>query len=356
MIAAYYYDIYLFVVSLLTIFYSLKYYINKAAVRDNEILPLFLCFLITIFIGFRPVDSIFADTVGYANSIDGTYGTLYYSNIENFIFDRLIIFFNNFGLGHELFFLLISFIYFFVIYIAYKKLYKDNVAVLFIIFLGSFSTFSYATNGIKAGAAASLFCMAIAYRENKVLSYFILLISYGFHHSMHVCIAAYICACFVSQPKYYIYFWCFSLIMAMLHITFFQSLFSGFTNDKGAGYLMPSYGSYITGMRYDFVLYSAIPVIVGYYSLFKLKIRDINYKFFYNVYLLLNSVWMLCMYSGYTNRIAYLSWCLYPIVISYPFLSNEINAEFRNRCLSVIIMFNLLFTLFVQYIYLIFVK
>ena len=29
------------------------------------------------------------------------------------------------------------------------------------------------------------------------------------------------------------------------------------------------------------------------------------------------------MYSDYTNRIAYLSWFMYPIVLIYPFLNEE---------------------------------
>ena len=44
-----------------------------------------------------------------------------------------------------------------------------------------------------------------------------------------------------------------------------------------------------------------------------------TYNFLYCVYTLTNSVWILCLYASFTNRIAYLSWLMLPIVLIYPF-------------------------------------
>ena len=74
------------------------------------------------------------------------------------------------------------------------------------------------------------------------------------------------------------------------------------------------------------------------------------YKDLLNLYLCTNGVWMLCMYANFTNRIAYLSWFLYPIVLIYPFLNEELGPQ-RYRQFSKVMLCHLAFTLFMAFIY-----
>ena len=124
------------------------------------------------------------------------------------------------------------------------------------------------------------------------------------------------------------------------------------TDDQGAGYLN-SVGqdwSGKSGFRIDFVLYSFMPVLVGYYAIFKKQIQSPLYEVLLKVYLLVNGVWMLCMYAAFTNRIAYLSWSLYPILLLYPFL-NEEWGENQFQIGAKVFMCHLGFTLFMSFIY-----
>ena len=67
-------------------------------------------------------------------------------------------------------------------------------------------------------------------------------------------------------------------------------------------------------------------------------------------YTFTNSVWMLCMYAEYTNRIAYLSWFMYPFVLIYPLICENWGIQ-KYRTLLKIMMCHLGFTLFMQIIY-----
>ena len=228
-----------------------------------------------------------------------------------------------------------------------------NTLAAYVVFLAAFSTFSYATNGIKAGAAASLFILALGYRENLKVCIPLVLLSWGFHHSMIMVVAAFVVTLFVKNPKIYFVLWGFCFLMAFAHITAFAHFFSGFTTEHGASYLLTEGGNEGTkgGFRIDFILYSAMPVIVGWYAVFKKQYKLTNlYKNLLNLYLCLNGVWMLCMYAEFTNRIAYLSWFIYPIVLIYPFLQEQWGKN-KYKTFSFVMLGHLGFTLFMNLIY-----
>lgn len=106
-----------------------------------------------------------------------------------------------------------------------------------------------------------------------------------------------------------------------------------------------------SGFRIDFVIYSVMPVLMGYFVKYKYKLEDKLYDVILNIYLVTNGVWMLCMYAQFTNRIAYLSWCMYPIVLVYPCfaIDNQTHPLVANR--NKIIGLHLTFTLFMEFIY-----
>lgn len=142
------------------------------------------------------------------------------------------------------------------------------------------------------------------------------------------------------------------VLISDANILFYQTSLADFTDEQGAGYLL-SAGSDLggqTGFRIDFVVYSAMPVIMGYWVIIKQKIESEMYQFLLNLYLVTNSVWMLCMYANFTNRIAYLSWFLYPIVLIYPLLNLEIIPD-QYKLLKKVVFAHLGFTLFMHFIY-----
>ena len=109
-------------------------------------------------------------------------------------------------------------------------------------------------------------------------------------------------------------------------------------------------------MRYDFVLYSAIPIVLSWFHRKRYGFISNKYAFILNLYILLNSIWMLCIYANFTNRIAALSWSLYPIVILLPFVEERGGKTLyttykKNRAIAKVLLCNLMFTLFMEIIY-----
>ena len=351
--------IYLFVVAILTIHQYLNY--NRyswsrlsAPPAQNNVLALMLTLGLIAFIGLRPVSNVFVDMVGYSHTFDFYKGDPFTFDwsVDNKLFDNLFMWLSSLRVDHSLFFVIIAAIYFGGIFIACRKMFPRDVLFAMLVYLAAFSTFPAGVNGIKAGAAASLFFVALAYRDKKIISYIFVALAYGFHHSMQIVVVAYILASLLKTPKYYIWGWIVSLVIAVLHITFFQQLFAGFTDEHGAKYLLVEgdESAYLTGFRLDFIIYSAIPIIIGYYLIFKRKLQSERFNFIYNIYVIANSVWLLCMYASYTNRIAYLSWQLLPIVLIYPFFNEKISPS-QYKIAAIVAFAHLGFTLFMEFIY-----
>lgn len=352
MIPAYLYKyIYLLLVTVLTL--AVVKYRRSLKVTESIIGSALLCLFMVLFIGFRPVSIYFVDMVNYANWWGETWWGFNWE-AENLLFDNLYQYMGSIFPDGTVFFVLMATIYFIGMLVVCRKLFPSNTLIVFLVCLAAFSTFSYGTNGIKAGAAASLFLVALAYRDKMWLSIIFLLLSWGFHHSMQVSVAAYALTLVFKNEKWYFYGWLFCLLMAVAHISFFQELFAGMTDESGTGYLNwdtnDDWGGK-RGFRLDFVIYSAMPVVMGYYVKFKYQLEDRFYDTMLYMYLTCNGIWMLCMYAQFTNRIAYLSWFMYPILLVYPCYAivdkNHPLVLVRQK----VVLLHLAFTLFMVLIY-----
>ena len=359
--AVFYYPLYLLIVLFITLSVYRRYYVitgnsTNKNVNSDLINSFIIALIMSIFIGFRPESWLFVDMMNYIKY----YSTFYEDtnfiwdwNAENKIFDNIFALFGSLNLGIRSFFVLVSFIYFITAWIACKRLFPNDVMIAYVVFLGAFSTFSYGTNGIKAGAAASLFLMALSYRENIIPCIFWALMSWGFHHSMVVPVTALILTHIFKNNKWYFRGWLFCLLMAILHVSYFQHLFAGMADETGSSYLTTTGEDWAGkgGFRIDFILYGAMPILVGYYAVYKKKLHlSKMYSSLLQIYLFTNGIWLLCIYANFTNRIAYLSWLLYPVVLIYPFL-NENWGHRRYRTCAKVILFHLCFTIFMYMIY-----
>ena len=359
--ASLYQTIYLTLVTIMTLFVYSQYQSRNglrefAPSRTDALVGVLVLFLI-LFIGFRPVSGrYFVDMANYVLFYEAFYdgATFVFDwDSENKIFDNLFAWWGSVRLGYTSFFVFVATIYFAGAYLGIRKLFPNHRLTAFLVFLAAFSTFSYGTNGIKAGAATSLFIWALGYRENLKICIPLVLLSWGFHHSMIMVVAAFVVTMFVKNPKYYFWLWGFCFLMAAAHVTAFAHLFAGATTEHGAEYLLGSGGNEGTkgGFRIDFIVYSAMPVIVGWYAVMKKKLPVSElYKKLLSLYLCLNGVWMLCMYAEFTNRIAYLSWFIYPIVLIYPFLNEQWGRD-RYKKFGLVMLGHLGFTLFMNVIY-----
>lgn len=360
-IAFLYKYIYLLVVAVMTMRY-LPVYLSQTTLNDgndsskSDNAFILLIFLI-LFIGLRPVNGqYFQDMAAYSYMLRRHSDSVFVFDwdTDNKIFDNFLIWFASNRFDQRIFFIIMSILYFVPMYFGLKRLFPDDEKLAFLTYLGGLSTFAYSVNGMKAGVAASIFILALSFKDKKLLCVLLMLISLGFHHSMTLPIAAATIVYFFKNPRLYYFIWVVCLILCILHVSFFQELFAGYTDEKGAMYLNATFETTKAhiGFRPDFILYSAMPVLMGY----KFELENEcklsgTYQFLQHFYLLTNSIWMLCMYASFNNRIAYLSWFVYPIVIIAPFL-DKMNTD-PNRYFKVdkVVKYQLYFTLFIQIIY-----
>lgn len=350
--AVLYQTIYLTIISVLTFLFVGRHH-NSGQIEKP--MPSFcLCLVMITFIGFRPHSYLFIDTMNYVNwwGKDKYYD--FDTEATNLIFDNLYGYMSASGADVSIFFLIIASIYFGGMWIACRKLFPANTMLAFLVCLAAFSTFTYGTNGIKAGAAASLFLVALAFRDRLPIAIAFILLSWGFHHSMQMPIIAFVIAIIFKKDNWYFYGWVFCLLLAFAHITYFQELFGSMSDKGGQGYLINGMGTEWggnNGFRFDFVLYSSVPVAIGYF-IFKRNIPiDNMYRFLLRMYLICNGVWMLCMYASFTNRIAYLSWFMLPIVLIYPYFKLKGRYEYLPFNRKAIVLGHLFFTLFMTIVY-----
>lgn len=349
--------IYLAIIAIMTLYFASSYNKSTIPLQNNAEGALVFTLLMVLFIGFRPIHAVFADMPGYAKAmLDHRFEDLPIAWDQNYIFQPMMAFLSSIGASQQTPIIILAAINFGATFFAMKKMFPNDTMLAMLVFFGAFSTFGGATNGLKAGCAMAFFLLALAYRENKVLCVLFLFLTMGYHHSMQLPLAAFILCTFYKNTKLYFAFWIICLFIAALHITFIMNFFAGWTDDHGAEYLYTLAGSRDSefsgklGFRYDFIIYSSVPIIIGYIGLFKKKIISENYQFLLNLYLIVNGIWLLCMYANFTNRIAGLSWGMYPVLIIYPFLKEKWNNN-QYKTLYKVVIGHLSFTLFMHIIY-----
>lgn len=355
----FYSKVYCIAIALLTLYCILQYSrysedrIINADKPSSNIGALILVIIVTLFIGLRPLSGAFLDMMNYylIYTIQSDSGKFVFNpDSTNFIFDNLLRYLAKNYFDIIILFFIIACIYIGCIYWSLNKIFSKDLFYALVIYLGAFSTFSYGTNGIKAGAAASIFLLVFAYYKKPLIAALICFISLGFHHSMELPIVALVLAYFVKNPKWYFAGWAFCLLMAILHVTIFQEIFAGFSDEGGQGYLSAVEGTWAgkSGFRWDFILYVLPALAIGWWTNYKWRINDRGYNLMLNTFLTVNAVWMLCMYVPFNNRIAYLSWFMLPVLICYPFFKFKISPK-QYITLNWIVIGYLAFTCFIYF-------
>jgi hypothetical protein len=226
------------------------------------------------------------------------------------------------------FFTVVAFIYVFPIYKISKKYFNEYWYYAFVMFLVSFSFWTYGVNGIRNGAACSLFLLGLCYDRNKVLMAVCFMLAISFHKSLLLPIVAYLITYVYNNPKFFFIGWLVSIPLSLVAGGLWVSLFTslGFGDDRLSGYLTTAASEETfasTGFRWDFLFHSAFAVFAGWYFVFKRKYQDRIYNQLLITYLICNGFWVLVIKANFSNRFAYLSWFMMAIIIIYPLLKKQ---------------------------------
>jgi len=265
----------------------------------------------------------------------------------------------------EHWFLLIACGYIGFMYLAIRRMMPCNQWIALLFCISSFSFLSFSYNGLRNGLACSIILFALSFYmkfdlKGLIIGLFLSFMASGIHRSSFLPTAcALVCYFTRLDFKWAFAFWCLSIILSLLAgpqiQTFFASLgfddrmqsYAGKTVDQ-VSELRSNFSH--TGFRWDFLLYSAMPILFGYYIVYKKKIRDRVYDFLIGTYILANSFWIMVIQAAFSNRFAYLSWFMYPIVFAYPLLKVKIWKD-QDRKTVQILMLYVLFTVFLNVLY-----
>jgi len=360
-----YLPLYLTLVTILTLLASQSikkqsaYQLQHAAIGLNSILALGLCVVLALFLGSRPQTYAFGDTGNYVFVFENLRRGIIIGNPEGeWVWAKFMEFCTSVT-DAQGFLTLHDFLYLGFTALACFILMPRHNFMALLFNLAALSFFTYGTNGMRNGLACSLMLIAIAMASldssRKFIALAIAYIAYNIHHSMILPFGMMIISMyFIKSYKWAYTFWILSIIISLLLGNAIANVFAGLGFDDRLTYLTTQSDSSEfshTGFRFDFLIYSMMPIILGYVVIIKKGIRDNAYELLLNTYTLTNAFWVMVIRANFSNRFAYLSWFLYPIVLAYPLFKMNVWGDKQGKIASQIMLAHLGFTLFMEIIY-----
>lgn len=316
-------------------------------------LALLFCFSLAIVMGFRNPWGPYADTMNYTNNYYFAFaevvakGKLHISTTGEWGWGLLNQIFMVTGLHVTLLYITVSFIYHFLIFLGIKRIFKDQLSIAFAFVIIDFSFISFSYNGLRNGIGCAFCILGLSYiiqqsKRERIIGFLIMLIGTTFHKSCTLpCVCAF-ATIFNNDTKLYLKFWASSALISFVAGDAISNLFMGLGFDDRLDAYQAGAADYAaqgfkSGFRFDFLIYSALPVYLAYKAYIKLQIRDAKYQTLINVYLLSNSFWIMVIRASYSNRFAYLSWFMYGVVLAYPLLNFNFLRNQSKRTMQLLI-------------------
>ena len=335
---------------------------NSVSQLSAVLLTLFFIF----FLGLRPVSRDFGDTGLYARNFSHTEIDAPYLAISlggEWFWQNITIFCAHMGMNVNEYFFTIELMYIGSMFLCAWYLTRHNLWLAMLFFFTAFSTYSYGTNGIRNGLACSLVLVALCLlieegHFKKFLSLIIMFMAMGIHRSTALpCMSALLSLYVVKDTKWAFRFWLISIALSLVLGNLMAGIFVrlGF-DDRLETYYQGQYEEGTSakfssvGFRWDFWVYSALPVLMIWYSTRYRKFTDSAYTMFANTYLLCNAFWVIIIRSSFSNRFAYLSWFLHPVVMFYPLLRMNLWKD-QDRKTAIIYFLYSGFMFFMYFIY-----
>lgn len=373
-IEPYYYNVLYYFLLLFLSWITVLYHIGSHGQKilheeDNNSLSQLSAVILTAFfiyfLGLRPVTNDFGDMGLYAMNYNNTTADAAYvfSVHGEWFWDDITIFCAHMGMNVNEYFFTIELLYIGSMFFCAWYLTRHNIWLTMLFFYTAFSTYSYGTNGIRHGLACSLVLVAMCLlmdevKSKRIISFILMFCALGIHRSTMLPSAAALATLYVvKDTKWAFRFWLISLALSLVLGNTAAQLFAslGF-DDRLERYYQSQYDEgnvnrfSSVGFRWDFLLYSAFPVLMIWYTTRHRHFTDIGYTMIANTYLLCNAFWIIVIRAAFSNRFAYLSWFIYPLVIFYPLLRMNLWKD-QDRKTAIIYFLYSGFMFFMYFIY-----
>lgn len=343
-----YYNILLFFV-LAILFYSNRTFCAYKPLLSNGLWSILLLLFVFVVITFRPTDSLFADTVVYAKVFENNKMYSSYELGNDFLFSIFTYYCAKY-FSLVSYWGIICFIYIMVPSYVFKYRFPNHYYWLILSFITSLSFWGYGVNGLRNGMATSLILAAFLLPGMNIVRLLFFILAVLFHKSVCLPLAVFFIVLTYQKTKVYILLWISAILFSYLFGDFFTSVFSNINLFEGdsrfSDYLLTNdYGDMFssTSFRWDFILYSSLPIILAYWCIYGLNFKDKLYQRLLHTYIVTNIFWILIITASFSNRFAYLSWFMIPVISLYPFLKVRLLKK-QTRVICIIILFYYSFT------------
>ena len=306
-----------------------------------------LVILSIIYIGLRPLH-MYGDSWLYSTMFrlvqTGVWQTLDTAESE-WLWNDIEFFFIHYSTC-QMWYLFIAFVYIFFMAWAIKRWIPENFTTAIIFAFTAMSFHAYATNGIRNGMATSIMMLGMSFLFTEKRRYLPAIIcaiaGSAIHSSIAVVAVGAFLALYFNNAKTNTYIWIFCVLISLVGSDFIVNLLTNIMgSDRMAYYSGLTENVYQSkGLRYDFILFSSVPIILGWIVCVKNELRDGGYEYILATYTIVNGGWVLINTIAFSKRFAYLSWFLYPIILSYPFLKFRF-MDYQSRMIGILLLFNI---------------
>ena len=225
----------------------------------------------------------------------------------------------------QLYFFTISLIYVSGVLFFSKSFFPKSAFPLCLSFFVSFGFVSYGVNTLRAGFALTLLLISLAcfFRYKKPILAIIFAISaLACHGTMFVPVSALLLGYWIRKPNLFFVGWLGCILISIVAGTHIQNFiggyFEGSAETRISNYALGEGGGYKTGFRWDFLIYSTIGIVVPFFYKIYYRVNDKLYDMFFCAYFAANGFWVLLIRIPFSDRLAYLSWFMLPILLMTP--------------------------------------
>lgn len=243
----------------------------------------------------------------------------------------------------------ISLCYILFTYYVCRRWLWENIMMALLFHFCSLSFLAYGVNTARQGLACAMLLVAFTLwikDKYRILPCIIFLLAFGTHRSSALPVIAFLMAnTVIKKPSWALIIWFSSIAISLVLGNLFLSFIGEMNFDERvAGYASTTRQTiYHVGFRWDFLLYGSAPIFYFWYVTVKRKIVDNAYQILAITYILTNAVWIQMIRMPYTDRVAYLSWFMMPLLLAYPSIRIPI-WEDQDRKAGIILLLQLTFS------------
>lgn len=322
---------------------------DRNSIKSETIVPALILLLIMIWrIGCMPIPNMYSDRDLYAEDFMRIqfYGFEFSTDGRDQILGLITLFLSKFCIV-DTYFIFLACIYMGLYFVTCRRMVGAPVFWLLVGCSLSLGFTNYGTNTLRAGLAISFMLIGLSYYKRLWLMLVFIGLGVMTHFSMVIPASMIIISRFFDKTKLYFRLWLLSIPVSFVAGGFFQVLFTSFSGDTRTAYLTTLNDYYNIGFRIDFIIYSLIPLLVGYYYIYKRNYKSQFYSNLYNAYILTNIFWILVIKANFSDRFAYLSWFMIPFILLYPILKEPTVVKKPARWLSLVILGETLFKILI---------